>query len=151
MSWRGTVAKMTQLYCLLSVCIDAISLSVNKEFTYLLTAMLKKTKTAIVPFSTPASRGLAPYSTTDDIVILPCQSPAAGPVWPPPGPAVAPAAPRSPAPGDSSSFPRCPAGCGDGWTRPSPPERVKNEERRKKRLVQCIWQLISHSAFVVAF
>jgi len=59
--------------------------------------------------------------------ILPCQSPAAGPVWRPPGPAGGPSAPHSPAPDDSSSFPRCPADCGDGWTRPSPPGRTKKE------------------------
>lgn len=54
--------------------------------------------------------------------VLPCRSPAAAPAWPPPGPAVAPSAPRSPAPDRSSSSPHCPAGCGGGWTRPSPPE-----------------------------
>lgn len=71
-----------------------------------------------------------------DTVTLPCQSPAAGPVWPLPGLAFAPSAPRSPAPGDSSSFPRCPAGCGDGWTHLSPPERVKKEEQRMNGLAQ---------------
>lgn len=59
---------------------------------------------------------------------LPCPAPAAGPAWPPPGPAVAPSAPRSPAPGDSSSSQSCPAGCEDAWTRPSPPERGTKDE-----------------------
>lgn len=62
------------------------------------------------------------------VVTLPCQAPAAGPAWPPPGPAVAPSAPRSPAPGDSSSSLCCPAGCEDGWTHPSPPERAGKDQ-----------------------
>ena len=74
------------------------------------------------------------------IRFLPSQSPAAGPVWRPPGPAGGPAAPRSPARGDSSSFPRCPAACVDGWTRPSPPER---ERKEGISLVSCIDLLAS--------
>ena len=75
-----------------------------------------------------------------DTVMLPCQSPAAGPVWPPPSPAFAPSAPHSPAPGDSSSFPRCQAGCGDGWTHLSPPERMKEEGQRGNGLAQGVIQ-----------